>query len=544
MTLEPQQQQPQRLRVAACSHHPAEPITGICAACLRERLAGFDPAASARHTPGAGGGGGGGTAVAEASLPPGLRRCKSLSVGECESSLEPRRRSCDVRVRSRHTLSYLFNLDDERSGTNGEVRVGTENIGFFPGVAGTVFESGEEHESVEEIRGCDANASTNEIAEAVEKMGEEGETKTMKEHIDLELQTMNPYYSVRDLKNIAGSFRVVASEFSKKLCKWKRRQKIKKRHKSGDSAITQVGKPRGRPSRDTQSEAGDCRFGRRSCYTEPRFSVDAARLSLDDRRYSFDERRASWDGHLIGRSARGLDNHVLVKGQMNSNMEMPVVEAGYVESLSIARASPGMIHETKFLNVGAYVGNSSSNSAQDDCSESTCKDKDSSSSVANDGGNEKELRNCDGRRKPWNIWGLARRQRKGKHRDGDLYCTGNEVDDSRVESSGNFEEEYSRQGGACNGMLMRSKSCVCRPCNTVSSFHGRNDSVGAQSHGVTGKKRRDSVLDRNQVSRHSPSSHEGGLLRFYLTPLRIYRSVSHNGRLNGSRSIARSTLRQ
>ncbi|CDY07904.1 BnaC03g36190D [Brassica napus] len=68
--------------------------------------------------------------------------------------------------------------------------------------------------------------------------------------------------------------------------------------------------------RDAQSEIADCGYGRRSCDTDPRFSLDAGRFSLDagrfsvdigrisvdDPRYSFDEPRASWDGSLIGRT--------------------------------------------------------------------------------------------------------------------------------------------------------------------------------------------------------------------------------------------------
>lgn len=75
-------------------------------------------------------------------------------------------------------------------------------------------------------------------------------------------------------------------------------------------------KPIGRQLRDTQSEIADYGYGRRSCDTDPRFSLDAGRFSLDagrfsvdigrisvdDPRYSFDEPRASWDGSLIGRT--------------------------------------------------------------------------------------------------------------------------------------------------------------------------------------------------------------------------------------------------
>ncbi|KAF2306343.1 hypothetical protein GH714_016844 [Hevea brasiliensis] len=67
-------------------------------------------------------------------------------------------------------------------------------------------------------------------------------------------------------------------------------------------ATLPVEKPIGRQYRETQSEIADYGFGRRSCDTDPRFSLDAGRISFEDPRYSFDEPRASWDGYLIGRT--------------------------------------------------------------------------------------------------------------------------------------------------------------------------------------------------------------------------------------------------
>lgn len=134
---------------------------------------------------------------------------------------------------------------------------------------------------------------------------EEESLKPMKEHMDLDSQAKKS--SGRDLKEIAGSFWSAASVFSKKLQKWRQKQKAKKRGPrngavSGSSALLPVEKPIGRQFRETQSEIADYGFGRRSCDTDPRFSLDAARMSFDDPRYSFDEPRASWDGYLIGRT--------------------------------------------------------------------------------------------------------------------------------------------------------------------------------------------------------------------------------------------------
>lgn len=140
--------------------------------------------------------------------------------------------------------------------------------------------------------------------------------KTMKDHIDLDSQ--NKKVGSKDLKEIAGSFWSAASVFSKKLRAWTKKnhnQKLKKRMMGGSHTVQVTGK-KGRNYRDTQSEIADYGFGRRSCDTDPRFSldagrfsvdagrfsVDAGRMSFDDFRCSFDEPRASWDGYLIGRT--------------------------------------------------------------------------------------------------------------------------------------------------------------------------------------------------------------------------------------------------
>ncbi|KAF2540548.1 hypothetical protein F2Q68_00033052 [Brassica cretica] len=92
--------------------------------------------------------------------------------------------------------------------------------------------------------------------------------------------------------------------------------------------------------RDTQSEIADYR---RSCDTDPRFSLDAAgrfsvdigRISVDDPRYSFDEPRASWDGTLIGRTARPppppsmlsvVEDAAVHRRVIRSDMQIPVEE--------------------------------------------------------------------------------------------------------------------------------------------------------------------------------------------------------------------------
>ena len=251
--------------------------------------------------------------------------------------------------------------------------------------------------------------------------------KTMKDHIDLDSQNKKP--PGRDLKEIAGSFWSAASVFSKKLQKWRRKQKMKKCDNGGGFATLPVEKPIGRQFRETQSEIADYGFGRRSCNTDPRFSLDAGRMSFDDSRsrYSFDEPRASWDGNLIGRTFPRLapmvsvvedapvpvprsDNQIPVEEPRNSSVNeddsIPggsaqtrdyysdsssrrrksldrsnsirkttaavVAEIDEMKSVSNAKVSPATIdyfHGPKLIPVDKDLRDSNSNSLRDDCSE-------------------------------------------------------------------------------------------------------------------------------------------------------------------------------
>ena len=299
---------------------------------------------------------------------PELRRTKSFSASKNNEGFsgvfEPQRKSCDVRVRN--TLWSLFTQDDERnpakqkdphqqnhqqqqqqqhqqeaSFSGSTSLVESRNLASSsvqnPVLEDTETESESESESdsnngkavAEEPR--ISNVVEDRVQEIVEEEEEELETepereaeaepeleldpeaeqedlKPMKDHIDLDVNTKKN--SGRDFKEIAGSFWSAASVFSKKLQKWRQKQKLKKRRNGGGgSATLPVEKPIGRQFRETQSEIADYGYGRRSCDTDPRFSLDAnrmsfeaGRMSFDDPRMSFDEPRASWDGYLIGRT--------------------------------------------------------------------------------------------------------------------------------------------------------------------------------------------------------------------------------------------------
>ena len=247
----------------------------------------------------------------------------------------------------------------------------------------------------------------------------------MKDHIDLDSHNKKP--PGRDLKEIAESFWSAASVFSKKLQKWRRKQKMKKCDNGGGFATLPVEKPIGRQFRETQSEIADYGFGRRSWDTDPRFSLDAGRMSFDDSRYSFDEPRASWDGNLIGRTFPRLapmvsvvedapvpvprsDNQIPVEEPRNSSVNeddsIPggsaqtrdyysdsssrrrksldrsnsirktaaavVAEIDEMKSVSNAKVSPATIdyfHGPKLIPADKDLRDSNSNSLRDDCSE-------------------------------------------------------------------------------------------------------------------------------------------------------------------------------
>ncbi|KAI9116232.1 hypothetical protein K1719_013162 [Acacia pycnantha] len=359
----------------SCDRHPQEQFTGFCPLCLCERLAVLDPNNSSSSTsssrkpptssaaaaalkaifrPGGGNAGGrGNRPPTSSSFFPELRRTKSFSASKNEGFsgvFEPQRRSCDVRARG--TLWTLFNQDDGRNPSKNEVpraevEVETRNLASSSNYQGPAFvpkveeenedENEDEEETVkddddDEIRVVEepnvGNVTENRVQEIVEEEVEpeivvEEEIKTMKDHIHIDLDSQTKKTSGRDFKEIAGSFWSAASVFSKKLQKWRQNQKMKKRRHGGGSARLPVEKPIGRQFRDTQSEIADYGFGRRSCDTDPRFSLDAGRMSLDasrmsldagrmsldagrmsfdDPRNSLDEPRASWDGYLIGRT--------------------------------------------------------------------------------------------------------------------------------------------------------------------------------------------------------------------------------------------------
>ncbi|XP_061955778.1 protein OCTOPUS-like [Populus nigra] len=520
----------------------------------------------------------------KSSFFPELRRTKSFSASKNEGFsgvFEPQRKSCDVRVRN--TLWSLFNQDSERNPSvkKEPFKGGPEIEAVEPriscsSVRGPVFESKEEEEIenetdtenenvnanvnaniggdvlangvLEESNLTARNSNANPIDEIIEEEEEEGEEeddfedddegiviepepvqeavleelKTMKDHIDLDSQSKKT--SGRDFKEIAGSFWSAASVFSKKLQKWRQKQKLKKqRNDCPGSATLPVEKPIGRQYRETQSEIADYGFGRRSCDTDPRFSLDAGRISFDDPRYSFDEPRASWDGYLIGRTFPRMPTMVSVVEDapvnvvLRSDTQIPVeepprismnsinedeavpggsaqtrdyysdsssrrrksldrsnsirktaaavvAEIDELKAVSNAKVTPATadyIHGPKLVVPDRDFRDSNSNSLRDDCSETFDMGFRDNASLVGGNGERKGAKKPRRWSKAWNIWGFIHRRSVNKEDDDDRYSRANGVERSFSESWPELRGE--RNGdvrGGFNPKILRSNSSV------------------------------------------------------------------------------------
>ncbi|KAL0911804.1 hypothetical protein M5K25_019969 [Dendrobium thyrsiflorum] len=564
-----------------CIRHPDEQVTGFCASCLRERLAGLENANARRHStssasssaafktnffrPAIGVNGrpssssqrqnGRNKNSAASSLRPELRRCKSFAGGpRAAAVVEPQRKSCDVRVRS--TLSSLFHQEDRDRIVQG----GQKILLSSSTAAANVLAAGEIEVDADSVLILETSKCETE------------DVRPMKDHIDLDSYSQTKKIPSRDIKEIAGSFWLAASIFSKKLQKWRRK------HKPGKSAAGEIG--RSKPSilqtegekirissrrfRDTQSEIAVDAFGRRSCDIAPRFSLDAGRISFDEQRCSVDGPRASWDGCLVN-SDRSLPSRLPAKlavfedSVRRTDGLIPVEEDSktpgcseqtrdyYSDCSSRRRRSldrssssrrhsvvlcdskpafnaniPELFHWSKLERESKIWG---SNSLRENCSgsfDSTFRDPIDIHPMK--------------KSRLWSIWGFIHR------RDG-----------SRAGGSQVIERSFSETWPE-----LRATDSIQRSSSSVSARRSFSTNGGLTSALKSGlettvqkkkkkkkNKSKDFVLDKSRSARYSPNHFDHGLLRFYLTPTRgSWRSgILTKSKFSSPRSFTNSLLR-
>ncbi|KAG5253785.1 hypothetical protein OIU77_017019 [Salix suchowensis] len=571
---QPPQPQLQKHRYSSCNRHPSKSITGFCASCLRERLAGIDPDTH-QETP-------------ATHLAAELRRSKSYSSttnnnlnnnnasststsSTTATTSEPRRISCDVR-QVRNTLSELFHVDDKR--INPSVQK--------PKCLDSGLELKEEEDFGEiSVLALDAN----DIGRNVDDFEEDGELKTMKEFIDLEWERKKN--GGRDLKYIAGSFWEVASVLSKKLGRWQRKQKKKEKKDGGNlGGLVRNEMLSVRNLRETQSEIGEYGLGRRSCDTDPRLSVDVARLSVDDSRYSFDDPRASWDGYLIGKTyprqtplVSVMEDVKLpsgVAGNVKENMDLKNegesspggtmqtrnyysdrrrrsfdrsssnrrVGLGDEEFKSMlnAKVSPetvGLFHGAKLLVTEKELRDSNWYSHKDYGEKNVDAVSKDVTSITGVGVSKKGFKKPQRWYGVWNIWGLMQKSSQSKCGDEGSSISGSAVDGPMPESWQNLSGVAD---GEANGIvtprLIRSYTVSARDSGQMAG-----STSGAESKENGMKRKEELSLKRNRSARYSPNHLDNGLLRFYLAPLRSYgRSKSGKSGLKNSSSMSRNVL--
>ncbi|KAL7124780.1 hypothetical protein ABFS83_14G071900 [Erythranthe nasuta] len=534
-------------RLSPCYRHPNEPITGICASCLRDRLSGLD------------------TSAAPTVASPELRRCRSVvSISKCEASSsglsEPRRRSCDV-VSSGGgggSLSTLFDVDDLKSGSETEAKVESKNVGLSR-VTYTVIESKKQNQ--DEVVRVSSNKLGVLDADCVysDGEGEEGEFKTMKEYIDLEFP--NKTKKSKDLKEIAGNFWGAASIFSKKLRKWREKNSKVKKHSDNSNGKSDVG-DYGNGNRKLGERHSEIVGRRRSCDTEPRFSVDGGRIS-------FEEPRASWDGYMIARTIPRLapmfsvvENGIL--GNVNSRFENRrlSVDGGQqmhsiIEDESSSGASGNSDSSSSMRQSSSDRSSSvhsfakkvtSSENVKLVITEKELKDwhlgcgvndgLESFGSVSRNtplvesvGNSNVQAKKSVRWRKVCNVFGL-------KVKNGGENAIEPCIDENCEKKQ---TEEAVKEIGGWN--LARSSSVVGSRAScddAIRSSYGRR-SVDNVYNAFRGME--DSKLGRNQSTKYSSAGLDDGVTPFYMTPLRGLRnSKSGKFKLQNSHSVAGNIL--
>lgn len=533
----------------------------------------------------------GGDSSSSSSFAPDLRRCRSVSGSRLEAacgSTEPRRKSCDVGDRS--TLALLFDINDKNNGPHADTKVESKNI-RFSSLSHYGDEVVKDAEIGEEIRVPVTTLQPN--ADAVnDDVSMEGEFKTMKEYIDLEIQSKNQ--KPKDLKDIAGNFWEAASVFSKKLRKWRQKQTAKKigdgdgkrvDRNSNDVLPVRKGKQKGEILRERQSDIGENAMGRRSCDTEPRYSVDAGRLSVEHPKIIMDEPRASWDGgYLVARNIPripprlsvsdsmmlGCDNisdsnSLSIDGPMHSIMEDESSSGGSGQSnsdssysqreSSFDRSSSVWSFDRKGLGLECDESKSASlklviterelrdwhlKSVKDHCvekSESFAKEATAVEASKRMNVSKKSTR----WKKVCNVFGFKQKHNGSKGEN----LAGESMKCSVYDNSEKLKREITKPFGEAKELksvrLTRSNSSIVRGRSSIDKSE-MIPSRKSVSEGVGYANTGRFLPERNRNGRCISSNLDNGVLPFYLMPLRSSRSKNSRSMLLNSDCISQNVL--
>ncbi|WVY91112.1 hypothetical protein V8G54_036626 [Vigna mungo] len=470
---------PKSQRLSACHRHPTAPITGFCALCLRERLAGIP----SDHSPPS----------------PSLRRSKSCSRPTAAAD-DPRRRSCEVRPRS--SLSDLFNRDDLRKSRSrkhaSEVRVSHDG---------------------------DDDADE--------------ETKTVKEFIDLELQ-LRKRNGARDSRTF---WNAAAEKFKKWKWKHTakknsdadssvKRNAEKRRARGLRETQSEVGEcnlgrrscdadPRfsieaGRISFDCPRASWDgCLIGKSCSKLSPMLSVDEDSNSINS---NSNNNSVGLGSSGDGRRSFGFDRSSSRRRQSISGVdELKLTSNANVNAKVSPKVSPATFYGAKLLITEKELMDNYVRSSAD-AVESGCVMESDSKDVSGVANRQKGVKKLQKWRDVWSKLGLVQRTERREDRIGEEECdSGVVVDKPLAESLQRLGRVVNVQASEPVGQkLMRSYSVSCRsPCRT-DGFADDSESKGSNG-------RHEFMFQRNRSVRYSPNNPDTGLLRFYLTPSKSYK---------------------
>ncbi|XP_010535421.1 PREDICTED: UPF0503 protein At3g09070, chloroplastic [Tarenaya hassleriana] len=545
-----------RRTAAVCRRHPSDkPTTGFCVSCLRERLAVIETQPPS-------------VAAAQA---PELRRTRSYSARDSSAVAfeQPRRRSCDV-WSGCSSLRYLVAEDEEdpirRPRAPGLKEEQEEGL-----------DDDEDEYGEHEIKSFDNGKPRKFVIEDSEDGGG-GESKTMKELIDLERVHHSKKKNGKDLKEIASVLGKKLKGLSLKHQKNKRKEEILDADFAGNSEIH---------VRNGRSEPVERVLGRRSCDIDSRYSLDVGRLS-------FEEPRASWDGCLVGKTYPKLptlysvtedaktspedkdevkdddeeknpggtaqtrdyysDSRRRRSFDRSSSIKRPgLLEVDELKAISNVKVSPrtvGLFHGAKLLVTEKELRDSNWYSIKNHKPETV---RIGAKTVGRVDGEVKQ--DGFGLKKPkskwskgWSIWGLVQRKNQTKNdikTEKSLKLEGNSIEGSLAESLLKLKRVAKGEGNGdvCDKLIKSYSVSARKSCDGVfhgatailkGGFEGGRSSCDGLFHGsingVEAGRRSCHLLQmKADVGTYSPNNLENGMFRFYFTPSRSHK-MSKSGK--------------